>query len=243
MSKTRGVAQFELGGLRSYDDFNMVITEPPTLSIPERERTFESIPGRSGDLCIDKGRYKNLTVSYKVAILAEAGELSEEIGRIAGWLSGSEGYQRLTDGYDPEHFRLAALSGTPSFARKAETIGIGTVKFNCKPFRYRLDGDRATVLTGSGRIFNPTTLDAAPKIAIAGSGNITLKIGGAEFLLEGVSEEIVIDSESFTASQGGQSAGDKLKFFDFPILKPGYNQISTTGSVSKVTILPRWRDL
>lgn len=243
MILTNQINQFRFDGKRSFDDMGLIITDSPNVPIPERDVEFVTIPGRDGSLYIDNQRYKNATVAYKVALLAPKKELAVAIRKVAAWLSGALGYKRLTDTYDPNYYRMAAVSGALSVAQKMAAIGTGTVKFSAKPFRYRLDGEQAVTFQEAGRFYNPEAFEALPKISIFGEGNIILHIGSAAYAFKGVEGRIDLDSELLIAYRDGLPQNDKLAFERFPVLKSGYNDIAFEGNVTAVQIVPRWRTL
>ena len=60
--------------------------------------------------------------------------------------------------------------------------------------------------------------------------------------LENISGSIVIDSVLQEAYQGTTLMNDHMNG-EFPVLKPGANAISWTGTVTKVVVRPNWRSL
>ena len=81
-----------------------------------------------------------------------------------------------------------------------------------------------------------------PILTVTGSGNITLMVGMTIVELEGISGSIVIDSVLQEAYQGNTLMNDHMNG-EFPVLKPGANAISWTGTVTKVAVRPNWRFL
>ena len=235
-----GINQFSFGGRRSYDDMGLIITEPPVFTFPERDVSYIGIPGRNGDLIRDNGRYKNITGSYKVAAVREEFPLETVMTEIRSWLSGSIGYSVLTDTYDPLYYRMAQPDGKLSFTEILRQIGTGTVKFNCKPYKYRIDGRRTVVLDGAGAIFNPEHADSTPYIKITGSGDITLSVNHASFPLSDVDGYIEIDSDIMAVYKGTLLQNEKAHFNAFPMFGEGENSVSFTGNVTKIEIVPRW---
>lgn len=60
-------------GTDSAENYGIIMTAPPDHVIAERDIERKEVPGRSGDVIIDNGRYKNITVKYSCAILPEDG--------------------------------------------------------------------------------------------------------------------------------------------------------------------------
>ena len=81
-----------------------------------------------------------------------------------------------------------------------------------------------------------------PVITVTGSGDITLMVGTTIVELTGVSGSIVIDSVLKEAYKGTTLMNDHMNG-EFPVLKPGANAISWTGTVTRVIVRPNWRYL
>ena len=100
-----------------------------------------------------------------------------------------------------------------------------------------------TIYNTSGTIItNPGSVYSEPILTVTGSGNITLMVGMAIVELENISGSIVIDSVLQEAYQGTTLMNDHMNG-EFPVLKPGANAISWTGTVTKVVVRPNWRSL
>lgn len=59
---------FIFGGVNSLD-YGVLLDGSGTTTAPERDVMTVTIPGRSGDLLVDAGRWKNTTVSYHCRLL------------------------------------------------------------------------------------------------------------------------------------------------------------------------------
>ena len=115
-----------------------------------------------------------------------------------------------------------------------------------QPFRYHAPAPANIVKTTSGQtVTNPGTYKSRPRIAIVGSGDIDLWIGTQLVELAGVDTGFVIDSEVMDcyAADGVTLDNGKATLDDYPTLAVGANLVSWTGTVTSVTITPRWRDV
>ena len=145
---------------------------------PERDMEHISVPGRSGDLLIDNGRFNNMEINFEVNRVTDGRALSELIN----WLALNPGYQRLSVSDDPDHYRLASFEGmtVPVFTQLKKSARI-TIPFNCQPQRYLVSDQESGIEFGVGTE-NPTlTLtnygdDAKPKIFVAGGGSRTIRV-------------------------------------------------------------------
>ena len=233
------INKFKYKGISSAD-MGFIITQAPHITSPKRDEEFVSVPGRSGDVIVDNGRFENTTVSYDVAMLSDERPLELIARKIKAWLQGETGYFKLTDTYDPNYYRMAAYSGNIDIEDKVRKIGITTLNFNCKPFKYRTDGENGIVLTASATIYNPEEWQSLPYIKIVGTGAITLHINNNSFYISSVDEYIEIDSELQSAYKGAVLQNSKINFATFPVLSERANNIYWVGNVSKIIIKPRW---
>ena len=102
-------------GTDSAENYGIIMTAPPDHVIAERDIERKEVPGRSGDVIIDNGRYKNITVKYSCAILPEDGiSFRTAVTRAVQFLKPGPAYQRLRNTYDPDSFREARIQGNYS---------------------------------------------------------------------------------------------------------------------------------
>lgn len=236
----KNLNQFTYNGKRSYDDFELIITETPPFVFAERDIEKTQIPGRNGDLLSDNGGYKNVTKEYKVAALAEVFPLPLLVQKIAVWLNTGAEYCILTDTYEPDYFRYACCTGQISFSDKLLKLGAATLKFDCKPFKYSYEGQQEIKINENSSIYNPENISSTPYIKIIGSGDVTLMIGNSSFKFTGIDGYIEIDGDLMAAYKSTELQNNKISFIDFPKFAPGWNNISFVGDVSEIIIIPRW---
>lgn len=129
-------------------DYGLYISGDSVYNAPNREIDMVSIPGRNGQLAIDMGRYENITVTYPAFVFADTQEeFREKIRRIRNWLCSKTSYQRLTDEYNPESFRLglykSGLEVEPIFYNRC---GEFKMSFDCKPQRFLFTGEEVFTL-------------------------------------------------------------------------------------------------
>ena len=104
---------FVYNGVSSLD-MGLRIESKNVFSAPEYDVTFQSIPGRNGDLILPNGRYPNVQVTYSVFLPAKSiAELAEKITKVKAWLYGEQNaYHSLSDSYDTLYTRKAVYSGS-----------------------------------------------------------------------------------------------------------------------------------
>lgn len=132
---------------------------------PERDMEHISVPGRSGDLLIDNGRFNNMEINFEVNRVTDGRALSDLIN----WLALNPGYQRLSVSDDPDHYRMASFEGmtVPVFTQLKKSARI-TIPFNCQPQRFLVaDENGITKAPGeSAYTFTNYGDDAKPVIRI-----------------------------------------------------------------------------
>ena len=99
-----------------------------------------------------------------------------------------------------------------------------------------------TVTTFGSTVTNPGSVYSEPVITVYGSGAITLMVGTTLVELTDIYSSIVLDCALQEAYLGSTLMNDHMSG-DFPVLKPGMNAISWSGTVTKVVIKPNWRYL
>lgn len=235
---------FDYDGVNSITDLHAVVSSKSPFSSPEPDVSMQSVPGRSGDLIIDNGRYKNVDIRYDCAIVSEE-PFSRAAQRIrAALLARGPGYNVLADSYDADYFRYACIRKAVQIEQSGINDGTMAVTFDCKPYRYSFAGQIELVLTKSGAVvYNYEKSTALPYIKLVGSGAVTLSVNGVAFPVSDVDEFVEIDSESMNTYKGTENKNATTSALEYPELRPGENIVSWTGSVTAVHILPRWRSL
>lgn len=135
------MGNFKFNGTSS-EDLGLVIQTPPTYSYPERDAETIHVPGRNGDLIIDKNNFKNVKRSYLIGKGYATGNHYSNSQAILKWLESANGkYVRLEDSYDDQVFRLASYRNGGSFTNIYDEAGSATIEFDCKPQRFLLIGE------------------------------------------------------------------------------------------------------
>lgn len=218
--------------------YGIHVSEHPPITLPAERSTQTNVPGRPGSLTQLEGEdvYDDMILTATCFISDPA-----QIPAIAAWLkgSGTVTFANRTGGY-----YKARIANQIPFERilRGNPHCSFSVNFRCYPFWYAEDSQEIT-LTSSGQfITNPGNVYAEPVITVYGSGTITLMVGTTIVELEDISGSIVIDSVLQEAYQGTTLMNEHMTG-EFPVLKPGANAVSWTGTVAKVVIQPNWRYL
>lgn len=154
--------------------------QPINFPTPEKDvETFE-VPGRSGDLLIDYGSYKNVELTVEIAIDGAAvdSDFISLYDALRAAIMVQNGYQRLEDSLYPNEYRVARAVKCERDQSDTQS-GKAVFTFDAKPQRYLTSGDVSQLtpeshmtsqyVIGLGKdILNSTALDM---MRVAGVSN------------------------------------------------------------------------
>lgn len=219
-------------------DYGIHVSEHPPITLPAERTTQTNVPGRPGSLTTLEGEdvYDNLLLTC-TCFVTDMSRIAE-IGR---WLKGGG---TLTFANRPGRYYKARIANQIPFERilRGNPHCSFSVNFRCYPFWYAEDSHEITLTTSGQFITNPGSAYAEPVITVCGSGTITLMVGTTIVELEDIDGSIIIDSVMQEAYQGTNLMNEHMTG-EFPVLKPGANVVSWTGTVTKVVVKPNWRYL
>ena len=169
------VNTFTFGGVTS-STYGIYVSGEALFNAPKRDAEIIQIPGRDGDFVLDKGSFENIEVTYRV--FNQEKDLTDfrtKLSNLRSALCSKTGYQRLTDTFHPDEYRMAAfIDGIEINPVKYNTASEFEIKFNCKPQRFLTSGETAVSVASGGKVTNPTLFDAKPQLQVWGSGDIDL---------------------------------------------------------------------
>ena len=222
-------------------DKGIQIESPPNYEFPEKDYEFVHIPGKSGDIVIDKGSYKNVNRNYDISVGSYDGDFTVLANGISEWLHSANGYARLEDSYEPDYYRMAVYNEGISIENILMRAGRATISFNCKPQRFLKTGEEPITFNNSGLIYNPTVFASLPVVTIRGNGAGVLRIGSYAINILDVSDYMVIDSSIQDAYRDTTNLNASISLVNgFPKLLPGKNEISFSGEITSVEVIPIW---
>lgn len=232
---------FSFGGVKC-DDMGIKLLEMPKRRKAKANGALLTAAGRDGDLWDGENSYKAWDMTVKCETTDECSETA-----VRGWLDGAHELifsdsQNLA--YD------AQVIDTVDFTPKNILFDtqLVTIPFHVQPLRRLIPEVPAFSVYNGQIVNNPGTAPSLPRITIAGNGDFSLTIGLQTIFFQDVTGGIIIDSELGDALtyDGALPANDKISG---PLyrMRPGANIVSwlidTGGSISSVTIEPRWRCL
>lgn len=227
---------FEYSGKRSCD-FGIYISGSGTYNFPERDCETVSIPGRSGDLIIDNGRFKNISVTYPSFVRHKFKEYTDQARM---WLMQSTTYQRLEDSYNPERFRIGRFVGPTDWEMRAlNKSGECNLVFDCKPQWFLKSGEYPIEAATELQLYNPTLFEALPLIRVYGTDGY-LYVGNNVIQLTSIDGYVDIDSDTENAFKESVNCNGNIIVSDFPVLAAGQTNIKVEGNITKFEVIPRW---
>jgi len=217
----------------------IMLQSMPEIIRPEKRVKHIIIPGRSGELTQQEGEYIYNSYIQTIPMIIYTESAVREAEQ---WLQG-DGY--VTFSCQPDLKQRAQVINAVTFRKHSRNSNWweGEVQFYCEPLKEAVTTEEDIEVTTSGAtVTNPGDVTALPRIEITGSGDITLQMGGSAMMLYGVTSGMIVDSDTeWVLKNGVPQQG--VYTGKFPVLKPGDNTVAFTGSVTKLTITPRWRYL
>ena len=220
----------------------IVLQNPIQFSEPVPVFESDQISGRNGDLVYYDGNYENRSAVAGCYALDK--DVFEKISEINKFLLSKKGYRRLISSADPDHFWLAVVQNGSAINHRANLLNPFEIEFDCKPQRFRIDGENAVVFSENGVLENPYGFPASPLVKVSGNGSGTINIGAYRVDILSVDENgIILDSDTMNAYNVNGNQNNKIKASEFPVLVDGENAIAFDGGISGVEIIPRWWEL
>lgn len=224
----------------SYEDLELLL-ETPILPSSNEDTEEVEVEGRNGTLTIKKGTYPNKKVTLSFSLLRGANEdivdFYERVQIVEDWLNDIEDndlivYLKPNRKYKVKRIEKSEITPIDYRFVKFET------NFICESFMYDLNGHSLT-LTTHETLFYKGNVPGECNIKIYGSGNIQLTINSETVQINNVNEYVELDSKLLLCLNSDKTSKSRDMIGHFPLLSKGINNISWTGNVSKVEILPR----
>lgn len=224
------------------EDFGIYVEHLPNYETPERDYENIHVPGRNGDLVIDKGSYKNVNRTYDVSLGTLEKSFDVLANRLTQWLNVSSGYLRLEDTYEPDYYRMALYKEARYVTNILGNAARATITFECKPQRFlKAGGISRSVITSGTTLWNPTQFTALPILTVNGSGSGAINVGGYSVTISAIDTYITINSEIQDVYKSTVNKNSVVTMANgFPKLSSGNNTISFSGGVTSVAIIPQW---
>ena len=194
------------------------------------------VPGRSGDLVIYEGAYKNVSFQAKCFVHGET--VGTALSAISQWTAGTVGYRRLEFPWE-DGYRMGYITQGPETEARAKGLRPFTLNISCKPQVFTYEGERAITMTQAGSLYN-RWMPSLPKITVYGSGAGTLTVGDIAVTFTEIDGYITLDSDIQDAYKGTANKNSVVTAPEFPTLRRGDNTLRWTGGITRLEIIPRW---
>lgn len=217
------------------NEYGVWISGSGTYDAPVRDVEVVTIPGKSGDLVVDNGRFNNITITYPCFI---SRKFDKRFDIFKAAMLSKQGYFVLQDTYHPEEFRMASFTGGISpETGPYNRAGTFNLEFNCMPQRYLVSGNTAITLADRMTIVNPTQFPAKPLIRATSAGAVT--IGGKTLTVNsmGTYDYIDIDCETGEAYSGDDPCNTLIYMPELLTIPAGESAVTATATGQ---ITPRW---
>lgn len=221
-------------------DFGVWTNGKNAWNAAEHDVATISVPGRSGDLVISNGRFKNISASYKCFMRRD---FRHRFDDLRAFLLSKPGYRRVEDEREQEYFRKGRVVGKINVDEVLWTsdAGIFTLTFDFKPQRWMKRGEIKQTLRSTGSVYNPTYFDALPLMRVYGSGMFSI---GEIFVDvdENTFPYIDIDCENQNAFCEQYNCNNLVTIDGdrFPKLPPGKTVIDIWAGIERIELTPRW---
>ena len=209
----------------------------PQIIRPEERVDHVTIPGRSGEMTLTQGN--DIFNSY-IQTIPLIIDNAADVKAAEKWLRG-DGW--VTFSCEPERKQKARVINAVTFEKHSRNSSWweAEVQFYCDPIKHAASEDAIEVTTSGTTVNNPGDMRGYPKIAITGSGAVTVASGGATLTIPNCVSGWVIDCENEWILAGNIPQVNACSG-NFPIFNPGNNAVTFTGA-TKLTIEPAWRYL
>lgn len=219
---------------RSFADFDTFWDGSQLFVTPEKDVTFYTVPGRSGELSISNNRFNSKELSINCFIRED---FRTHFSDLVNFLYAQDGYCRLENSKETDIFQMASFvrpiePETGAFLHSAEF----TLVFKVYPQKWLKSGEIAIPVSSTTTIINPTSQPSYPLIEVTGTGSIT--INDSVLTLSANTSTTYIDCEIQDAYEGTLNRNGDLEVVNgFPVLSAN-NTVSVSGCT--VNIIPRW---
>lgn len=223
----------------SYEDFRLLL-KPIELPTSNEEYEKIEVEGRNGNLIVKNGNYESKTISTEFTLMRDKEDTLEDfsmkIEEIEEWLREAKGdlvtYLKPNRAYKIKHVLIGDIKPSDVYFATFEA------SFICEPFIYLLN-EPSLKVSNNETIHYKGTVPGECNVKIYGSGNIQLTINSETMQINNVNQYVELDSKLLLCLNLDKTSKSRDMIGNFPLLEKGLNNISWTGDISKVELLPR----
>lgn len=214
----------------------LIICELPPISKPKMKTTITKIDGRDGDVIEELG-YESYTKNIKIGLTK-----NYNIDEIIKYFNG-DGYLVLSN--EPDKMYKCRIIEKIDY-QKLLRFKTATIKFYVQPYKYLYNEQSIELEINTEteiEVENVGLEKSKPIFYLEGSGPVEISINDINIFKYTFPDEetkVFIDGMEEEAYHDGIYK-NRYMLGKFPILEVGINKISWTGSLNKISILPKSR--
>lgn len=216
------------------------VASTPHIIRPTRKVTTTPIPGTSREVVEMEDAWESYDQPYSVFVGDGSLDSIQTVLNDTARVLYKNGYQELYDDYEPDIFRMAYYQGPFDVESRRTRVGKFDISFRCRAERYLVSGKQPISVASGDTITNPTSFNSKPLIHIEGSGNGTLTIARQTIVINGMVDYLNIDCDTMDVYRLPSENRNNLMEGEHPVLFAGDNNVSFTGGITSVTIIPRY---
>lgn len=227
----------------------LVESLPPVTRPPVRYQQL-ALPGRAGALTLLEGTDVYEPYIREVRAMPLPGLGQSGLHGIVAWLCGAGD---VIFSHEPNRVQHAQILDQLDFVHAFEQQREGVIRFLCEPFKAQTPEEAAIIFSSSNpTITNPGDVIAWPELTINGSGSVAVTINGTRQAYKGLVAGRLLHVDCLNGLAYTRASEDPananyntrtpvITYGDFPWLSPGSNAVALEGTVTALTIRPRWR--
>lgn len=227
---------------RNSKEFLLYLSGPGVYDSPAADVEATAVPGKNGDILTENARtgqrrFHNLDIEYDAFFFDG---IPAKTTAVKSWLLSPVGYQKLSDTYNPDFFRMAVCKDAVEFEVTRHKAAKMKLTFHCKPQRWSVAGQKPVRMDAPGTIRNPFSFASQPIIRVYGTGAGVLYVGDNAITIHSIDQYVDLNCETHNAYNAGGFCNQTILSEDFPELAPDSTRITWTGGISYVEVTPRW---
>lgn len=216
-----------------------------TAPIPARHYDYITVPGRNGQVIIDRETYEDVRINVSVNMMNDSIS-RQQLGKL---FDGRQGTLQLSDDmtrvYDVMAIEMPTIYRMRPSGRNYDSV---SMTFVCSPYRRWVQPSIVTCEESGEQYAYAGTLPGRPEITITptGTGAGTVTINGILIDIDEFSDTIIVDCElmeCYFPDNENASANSIISMGEYPVLTNGNFTIEFDGNVAGVTVNMREVDL
>lgn len=223
------ITSINFNNYNSLYDLDLVIIDMENIPIANETVEYEN------GYTIRTGEYETIEIPI-IFRSRKAKSIIEKQFDIIDWLTNIKD-NKLTFSFMRDKYYIVKNVRVENVSKNLNRYNTIETIFTLEPFKYEYES--ITIITDATNIYYQGTVPGEPNIKIYGSGNIQLTINYETVQINNVNEYVELDSKLLLCLNSDKTSKSRDMIGHFPLLTRGINNISWTGNVSKVEILPR----